>query len=238
MNGEAFGLRMLLISQISIILISLLTAVLGPGYMPYIFMLYIIVIFAVTLVTTRRGSKPKPEELKVQLFKESNAMKAAMLDQKLNEELSKQFKGMLLSFAPLPLIFVLFYLYGLLLAPVVENSLRNVIGSETLLSFLNYLLLYEFIFAISFPLRWAIAKLYKFEQIMIPADYIVYRAGIKGQNVYIKFSKDLCYNYEPKRRFVELVPAKKGFKLRLYSERVSELKDKISSNNLIEECKA
>ncbi len=238
MNGEALGLKMMLISQASIVLISLLTAVLGPGYMPYIFMLYIIVIFAVTLATTRRGSKPKPEELKVQLFKESNAMKAAMLDQKLNEELSRQFKGMLLSFAPLPLIFILFYLYGSFLAPIVEDSLRNAVRSEMLLSFLNYLILYEFIFVVSFPLRWAIAKLYKFEQIMIPANYIVYRAGISGQNIYIKFSKDLCYNYEPKRKFVEIVPAKKGFKLRLYSERISELKDKISSNNLIEECKA
>lgn len=237
MDGEVFGLKMLLISQVSIILISLLTAVLGPGYMPYVFILYIIVIFAVTLATTRRGSKPKPEELKVQLFKESNAMKAAMLDQKLNEELSRQFKGMLLSFAPLPLVFILFYLYGSLLAPIVENSLRNIIRSETLLSFLNYLLLYEFVFTVSFPLRWVITKLYKFEQIMIPANYVVYKTGVKSQNIYIKFSSDLCYSYEPKRKFVELVPAKKGFKLRLYSERISELKDKISSNNLIEECK-
>ncbi len=230
-------LQMILISQISIVIMSLISAFFRE-YFTIAIIIYTFVIMGITSYSTMRKAKPRPEDLKVHLFKENNAMKIALADKLLNKELMKQMKGTMLMFVTLPIAFVVFPLYINYLSPIVQGILSDKISDPILISFLNFFIMYEFVFSIITVVRVAVISKYTYENIMLPQQYTVYKTGVLSENrMFIRFEEGHCFKYNPKRRFIEIVnPNTKGFRLRLYTERVSELKDKLVNIAKLKEC--
>ncbi len=229
-------LQNILISQIAIVLLSLVSTFF-PQYFLLAIILYTIILFSVMSYTTTRKTKPRPEELKNPIFRENDSMKIAMYDKELSKELTKQMKTMMLGFITLPLAFIVFPLYMAYLRPLVGDILSKYFSDE-IARFLNFVIMYETVFAILSTVRSLVMKKASTLNIMLPKQYIVYRTGVLMNNrMFIRFSGDLCYNYNPKRKFIELVNINNpNTKIRLYSENISKLKDRLSNLENISEC--
>ncbi len=238
MSQQPSKLQMILMSQIAIILMSLVTTFF-PQYYLVVIILYTIIILGLTSYSATRKSKASPEELKNPIFREQNAMKIAMLDKNLSKELMKQMKVTMMTFITLPLVFILFPLYRGNVEPIVSEALRSMLENESLATYLNFLIMYEIIFMVLNIVRIATMKKFKPINIMLPQQYIVYRAGVLANNkMFIRFSEEQCFNYNPKRHYVEILsPKNPGFKLRLYSDNIGRLRDKLLSEGIIRECK-
>ncbi len=231
-------IQMLLLGQLSILLISLVST-LFPGYYFLVAIAYAVVIAAVFSYSARKMSKkPSKEELGRPIFRENNAIKIAMFDKELHDELVKQMKATMLSMSTFILVLILFPLYRAVIAPYISSALESIITDSILVTFLNFLFMYEFIFVLMTIIRIIITKKYKFTQIMLPQRYIVYRKGvIINDRFYTPFSEDYCYKYDPKRHFIEIVSLKNpNFRLRLYSENITKLKESIDNENLLRLC--
>jgi uncharacterized membrane protein len=217
------------ISQLSILLISLVTAFI-PQYYVYIFIIYFIIIMALMFRSSRKMTKiPPRRELGSVLFRESNAIKIAMLDRELTAELKKQFTFMMGFLLITFLVFLMFPLYNMFLSIPVHNLLSSLLDEPVLVNFLDFLIMYEFVFGILFLLRSIMVGKMSGINIMLPQSYTVYRRGIiANERFFIEFSKDLCYIYDSKRHFVELRSrSNRNLRIRLYSDSASELISKI-----------
>ncbi|ABN70070.1 membrane protein-like protein [Staphylothermus marinus F1] len=226
----------LLISQVSILLISLVTAFI-PQYYIYIFILYFIIIMAFMFRSTRKMSKiPPKKELGSPLFKENNAIKIAMLDKLLTAELKKQFTAsmslLLLTF----LVFIIFPLYRQFVFVPVHELLSSIIGNPVLVNFLDFFIMYEFVFGILSILRFFIMGKMSGVNIMLPQNFILYKKGIiANDRFFIELTSDLCYKYDLKRHFVELRSrTNKNFRVRLYTDSTSDLLNKIKDLGVVQ----
>lgn len=225
---------MFIISQISIVLMALVSTFLPPSYRIIVFILYFIVIMGITFRRARTWSKMPPQkELGSLLFKEANATKIAMTDKELISELKKQVTAsmslLLLSF----LVIILFPLYNSTIYPLTQLLFSTLFENEVLANFLTILVMYEFIFGILFLLRSLVMRKYKFSNIMLPQSFAVYRKGVVLNNrFFIEFSQNYCYEYNPKRRYVELRDKRSGMRIRLYTESSSTLNSRIAELGL------
>lgn len=237
MYGQPSTKKMIMISQVSIIAFSFISVFLRQ-YFWLVIILYIFLLMGITSYTTMRKTKPKHEDLKNLLFKEPNAMKIAMTDKLLNKELMKQMKGMMLGFATLPIAIVIFSIYPSFIAPFVNELIDKITENPILVSFLNFFIMYEIVFSAITVIRIFILSKFSFENIMLPQKFSVYKRGVlTNERMFIRFEEGQCFKYNPKRKFIEIInPKIKGFKLRLYSERISELKDRLLSTGVIKEC--
>jgi len=172
---------------------------------------------------------PPQRELGSPLFKERNAIKIAMFDTALTEELKKQATAsmslLLLSF----LVFIIFPFYNNVILPVSIIYLKELFEDELVVRFLAYLFMYEFVFGLLTLLRILVTRRIKASNIMLPQNFILYRRGlVLNDKFFIEFSSRYCFEYDAKRRYVELRDRRTGStRIRLYTEAISELRDKI-----------
>ncbi len=236
MYQQQSKLQTLLLTQVAVLILSIANTFLQQ-YTIFIMIIYFIVLMSITSYSTMKRVKPTPEDTRNPIFREQNAMKIAMYDKELTRELSKQMKALMASFLTLPVAFVMFPLYTGYISPIVRESLSSVL-SEIPARFINYIIMYETIFMILTGVRVAITRKVKMINIMLPQQYVVYRKGVLANNrMFIRFTEDHCFKYNPKRRFVEIVsPQNPGFKLRLYSEEAGRLKDKLLDLKIMREC--
>ena len=237
MYGQPSTKKMIMISQASIMAFSFISVFLRQ-YFWLIIILYMFLLMGITSYTTMRKTKPKPEDLKSLLFKEPNAMKIAMTDKLLNKELMKQMKGMMLGFATLPIALVIFSIYPSLIAPYVSELIDKITEDPILVSFLNFFIMYEVVFSAITVIRILLLNRFTFENIMLPQKFAVYKKGVlSNERMFVRFEEGQCFKYNPKRKFIEIInPKVKGFRLRLYSERISELRDRLLNTGVIKEC--
>ncbi len=217
--------------QGGIILISLITA-LVPQYFWLFFILYFIVIMAFMFRSTRKMSQiPPRSELGNLLYKENQAIKIALLDKELSNELKQQVKLSMMMLGLTFLALLLFSAYRAIAFIPIHNYLSSIIDNAIVVNFLDYLIMYEIITGILSLPRFVMMGKMSSANIMLPQKYIVYKKGIiANDRFYIPFTDDLCYKYDPKRRFIELKSrTKKGVRIRLYTESTSSLLEKIKS---------
>lgn len=224
----------ILLSESSIVLLSLISAFF-PGYLLVAIILYTILIFILTSYTMTRKTKARAGELKTPLFRENNAMKIAMADKELSKELMQQMRSTLVLFITFPLIFILFPLYASYISPLIMSLL----GNSVITRFINYFIMYNFVFAVISVVRLGLTRVYKPVNILLPQRFTVYSTGILANNkMFIKFTEDHCYKYNPVRKFIEIRTVKNpGFKIKLYSENITKLKEKIVEKKILRECK-
>jgi len=224
----------ILISQISILLISIVTAFI-PQYYIYIFIIYFIILMAIMFRTTRRMSKiPPQKELGSPLFKEKDAMKIAMFDKNLVDELKKQAMGMM---SLLFMTFLLLIIFPLYRATVFELTLYyfyQLLGEESIYAvFLSFLLMYEFIFGLMSLLRMLVMKRTGSVNIMLPQTYVVYHKGmVFNERFYLEFSSNYCIDVNEDRRYVEIRDRRGVQRIRLYTSSLSELRDRLRTVGL------
>lgn len=236
--GQPSRLKMLLLGQASILLISFISA-LFPQYYFLVAIAYAIIIAGVFSYSARKMSRrPAREELGRVLFRENNAIKIAMFDKELHDELMKQMKSVMFSMGSFILVLILFPAYRAYLAPYVNSILESYFTNEQLASFLNFLIMYEFIFLLMSIIRIIISRKYPPVQIMLPQKYIVYRRGILvNDRFFTEFTKDHCYEYNPQRHYIEIRGKHNpAFKLRLYSENIAKLKEILDEEKTIPMC--
>ncbi len=219
----------ILIGQLSILFISLVTAFI-PQYYTYVFIIYFIIIMFFMFRSTRKMSKiPPQKELGAPLFKENAAVKIAMTDKILTAELKKQFTASMSMLMLTFLVFILFPLYRNYVFEPMHSFLSSIISNPIIVNFLDFFIMYEFVFGILTVLRIVIMNKMSQYNIMLPQKFVVYRKGIiTNDRFFIEFSKDLCYTYDLKRHFVELRSrTNKSFRIRLYTDSTSELLNKV-----------
>ncbi len=225
----------LIIWQGSIILISLVTA-LAPGYYWLFFLLYFIVIMGVMFRSTRKMTKIPPQsKLGSPLFKEKNAIKTAMLDKELTQELKKQFMATMYLLLMTVVVLALFYAYRAIAFIPVHNWLKNYFENDVLVVFLDFLIMYEVVTGLLALPRFLMMGKMASANIMLPQRYIVYRRGIVANDrFYIEFTPDLCYEYNTRRHFVEIksMSGKQGVRIRLYTDSIASLLEKIKALEL------
>ena len=219
----------ILTSQLSILFISLVTAFI-PQYYTYVFIIYFIIIMFFMFRSTRKMSKiPPQKELGAPLFKENAATNIAMTDKLLTAELKKQFTASMSMLMLTFLVFILFPLYRNYVFEPMHGFLSSIISNPMIVNFLDFFIMYEFVFGILTALRTVIMNRMGQYNIMLPQKFVVYRKGIiTNDRFFIEFSKDLCYTYDLKRHFVELRSrTNKSLRIRLYTDSTSELLNKI-----------
>jgi len=219
----------ILIGQLSILFISLVTAFI-PQYYTYVFIIYFIIIMFFMFRSTRKMSKiPPQKELGAPLFKENAAVKIAMTDKILTAELKKQFTASMSMLMLTFLVFILFPLYRNYIFEPMHGFLSSIISNPIVVNFLDFFIMYEFVFGILTVLRIVIMNRMSQYNIMLPQKFVVYRKGIiTNDRFFIEFSKDLCYIYDLKRHFIELRSrTNKSLRIRLYTDSTSELLNKI-----------
>ncbi len=237
MYGQPSIRKTILISQVSIVAFSFISVFLRQ-YFWLVIMLYMFLMMGLTSYSTMKKTRPRPEDLKNLLFKEPNAMKIAMADKLLNEELMRQMKSMMLGFITLPIALAIFTVYPFFIGPLVGGLIDFLTDNAIISSFLSFFIMYEIVFSVTTIVRILLMKKYSYENIMLPQKFTVYRRGVLvNERMFLRFDEGYCFRYDPKRRFIEIVnPRAKGFKLRLYSERISELREKLLGTGLIREC--
>ncbi len=226
----------ILISQLSILFISLVTTLI-PQYYIYVFLIYFIVLMFIMFRTTRAWTKiPPQKELGAPVFKERNAMKVAMLDKLLMDELKKQAMASMSLLMLSIIVLIIFPLYRATIFPLTYYALKLVLNNELLVTFLSFLIMYEFIFGFLSILRILVTSRSKASNIMLPQNYVIYKSGIVlNDKFFLRFSNEYCYEYNAKRRYVELRDKSRGTtRIRLYTDAVSELYDKIKESGLTE----
>ena len=219
----------ILTSQLSILFISLVTAFI-PQYYTYVFIIYFIIIMFFMFRSTRKMSKMPPQkELGAPLFKENAATNIAMTDKLLTAELKKQFTASMSMLMLTFLVFILFPLYRNYIFEPMHGFLSSIISNPMIVNFLDFFIMYEFVFGILTALRTVIMNRMGQYNIMLPQKFVVYRKGIiTNDRFFIEFSKDLCYTYDLKRHFIELRSrTNKSLRIRLYTDSTSELLNKI-----------
>jgi len=219
------------LSQLSILFISLVTAFI-PQFYIYVFLAYFVIVMFILFRRARVWSKTPPSrELGSPLFKEANAIRIAMLDAELMVEVRRQAMASLSIFMLTLIVLVIFPAYRATVFEITYNVFNSVTGSELIALFLAFLLMYEVLFGILTLARMAVLSKLKYSNILLPQNYTVYRAGmVINDRFFIKLESDkYCYEYNSKRRFVELRENKReGVRIRLYTDAVSELRDKIA----------
>ena len=220
--------------QGSIILISLVTA-LVPQYYWLFFLLYFVIIMGVMFRSTRKMTKiPPSSELGAPLFKEKQAVKIALLDKTLSEELKKQATASMMMLGMTVLVLALFYAYRALAFGPVHEILTQYFDNPVLVTFLDFLIMYEVVTGLLSLPRFALMGKLTAANIMLPQRFVVYRKGIVANDrFFIEFSSDMCYTYDLKRKYVEVRSiSKKGARIRLYTDSISTLVEKIKSLNI------
>jgi len=219
------------LSQLSILFISLVTAFI-PQYYIYVFLAYFVIVMFILFRRTRVWSKiPSSRELGSPLFKEANAIRIAMLDAELMVEVKRQAMASLSLFMLTLVVLVVFPVYRATVFEITYSVLHSITGSELIALFLAFLLMYEVLFGILTLARMAVLSRLKYSNILLAQNYTIYRSGmVINDRFFIKLEIDrYCYEYDSKRRFVELREKRReGVRIRLYTDAVSELRDKIA----------
>jgi uncharacterized membrane protein len=229
----------LLIWQGSIIIISLVTALI-PQYSWLFFIIYFIVILAFMMKSGRRMMKiPPASQLGSLIFREKQAVKTAMADKQLTEELKAQAKVMSLMLGLTFLVLILFWLYEAVAFKPMHNLLQSYFNNPILVSFLDFLIMYEIVTGILALPRYSLMGKMSSANLMLPQKYTVYRKGIVANDrFYVEFTPYMCYVYDTKRHFVEIrsTNKKQPFRIRLYTDSISTLVEKIRSIEALKPC--
>ncbi len=227
---------MFLTSQLSILFISFVTAFL-PQYYFMIFIIYAVILTGITFYFSFKGSRgmmkiPPQRELGSPLFKENDATKIAMLDKTLVEEFKKQATASFSMLLLMLLLIIIFPFYRATILPVSMDAFSKIFKDQTIVLFLSFLIMYEFIYGfLTFLRTFFIGRKTQFStNLMFPQNYIVYRRGIVMNNrFFIELSDRYCMEYDRDRRYVELRDTTSKLRIRLYTDSISELYDKLRS---------
>lgn len=226
----------ILIGQASILFISIVTTFI-PQYYFYVFFIYFLIIMFIMFRTTRTWTKIPPlKELGSPIFKERNAMRVAMLDKFLMTELKKQAMASMSLLLLTMILLVIFPIYKATVFPLTYYVFEQVFENELLATFLAFLVMYEFIFGFLTLLRMIVMSKVKASNIMLPQNYVIYRSGmVLNDRFFVRLGSDYCYEYDGKRRFVEIRDKSRGStRIRLYTDAVSELREKIRELGVVE----
>jgi len=232
MNGTA---RMLLLSQAYLIVLAAVLAV-APRYYLIVFFVYFAAILLVSAYFSRRsirGAKVSREEVESarQLFVERNALDVAAEDDELVRIYGRQLKGMLLSFALLPLYWVIFEA-ARRLQPSFESLLAEYGVGGKLAGFILWVATFEVMFLLSFVVRrFTVGGFFTASPTqqppMVPASYVVTDKGIlvkgaMGSIIGFPLPEGTKVRVDERRGFVEIV-FKSGSRIRLYTRRARRL---------------
>jgi len=229
-------IRGIVVSQLSILLISAVAAFI-PQYSIYIFLAYFAIMTLIMFRRARIGMKaPSTKELGSPIFRESNATRIAMLDAELIAELRGQaLASMILLMSSLSLL-IIFPIYKATVFNITYEVFKKIIEHEVLALFLAFLLMYEILFGLLSIIRFLVMSRAKFSNILLPQNYALYRSGVLiNDRVFLKITANYCYEYNHKRRYVELRSVGKDpTRIRLYTDAASELRDKVRELGLSE----
>jgi len=229
--------RSVLISQLSILFISLVSTLI-PEYSLWVFFIYFIILSILMFRSSRRLLKiPSARELGSPLFKERNALKIAMLDKVLIDELRRQFTSTFTFMLFTLILLLVFPIYRSIIWPLTYFTLIEIIDNDLIVKFIAFLIMYEVFFGVITLIRIKMMGRLTASTILVANTYTLYRSGVVvNDRFYIDFNPNYCYEYDPKRRFIEIRDRKSGsMRIRLYSESISELYDKIKEVK-IENC--
>lgn len=219
----------ILISQLSILIISLVSTFI-PQYSFFVFLIYFIVLMFIMFRKTRVWSKPPSQrDLGSPLFRESSAFKIAMFDKILIDELKKQARASMVLMITTLLVLVILPLYRGIVFPLTSMLFSIIFDNPIIVLFLSFLVMYEIIFGLMSLLRSLTLSRSGLFNLMLPQSFILYRNGIVlNDRLYIGLTHDYCYEYNSERRFVEIKNrSRQSAVIRLYTDAVSELRDRI-----------
>ena len=228
--------RMLLVSQVSIIVFALVLGV-APHLYLAAFIAYLFVIAATTVATQRRlGRGGRADEILAgrKLYEERNALDIAVRDEQLTTELSKQARQLLLSFASLGVAVAVFGAASMVKSDMIA-FLRGATGSDVLANFLYWLIIFETIFAASRLTGLAFGVKPSQQPPFIPSRYVVTDRGIVVPSIIstaIRFPlpEDYEITVNERRGFVEIRDPR-GRSIRLYARNPRRLYELITSLN-------
>lgn len=219
---------------LSIVLFSLISAAL-PQYAWVVFILYFVVLMAITSRSSMRGLGRRGGLKGTPLFREENAVQVMTRDVLLIQEIKEQFKStMVLLTLPLLIIFIA-PIYWDHVNPILVNNLLKYIGHEFIERFLSFLLFYVFLIAIiSLPRIILMHKLKQKKQLYTPRVFHVYRNSLYIDGRILDYSKDMCFKHDPRRKFVEVRSPRLPFDIRLYTLETSTLANRFKEVGLSE----
>ncbi|MCE4599413.1 MAG: DUF2208 domain-containing protein [Desulfurococcales archaeon] len=230
----------MLISQVFMILYSILAALLGRGTKTFAIIFILIIIMS--LVQSRRGKGPlgkgktDPEKILSgrKLYEENKTRDIQMKDEKLFEDLQEQSKFTIYmsmgSFIGIG--------YFILLWPMVDriyNTVLPSVGNDKLAHFIAFLVFFEGLFIINqLSMLWALKRVGRVTMVNIPQSYVITDRGIviKGligkTGLEFPLPEDIEVRYDQKRGFAELIKhgSRSTTKIRFYArnpKRVYEL---------------
>ncbi len=227
--------KMLLIGQVSLLFFAAILAFI-PQYYILVFILYLVVMFALTAFMQRRAAKGDKNRIMAGrvYFEEKNAMEIALQDEQLVSELTAQARLMSISFASLFIALGVFWIMGLYRDDIIR-FFSLYVDNESLQLFLYWLLLFETIFVINRGITVYLARGRKAAQPLIPNQYVVTDRGIASPGVFgvaleFPLPDNIAISLNEKQRFVEIV-VNENRRIRLYTKKPQKLYDIITSLN-------
>lgn len=226
------------IQTVSIVIFALISAI-APGYMWIFFILYIVLIMYITTRLVAGGLKKATGIKGSPLFKEDNAHIVMASDALLFQELKDQFRNMMIiMLLPLLVILVAPPLYWQYVSPYINELARSFTTNDVLIKFVVNLGFYAtLVLLIQLPRLLLTLKAKQRKQIFSARTFSVYRDGVVLDGRLLKFEKDMCYQANIQRRFVQISSPRLSFDIRLYTIETAKLIDVLRRVGL-DECKA
>ncbi|MEM4570776.1 MAG: DUF2208 family protein [Desulfurococcaceae archaeon] len=235
-NQGSSARKMIIIQVASLITLALLSALTPREYLWIVFLLYFVVIMAITSKSVMKAAKKVDKPRSLLLFEEKNTAVAMSSDAVLLNELKKQMSTTMLSLM-LPLILFLAFtpLYWQYVHPTLLQVLKNILNYDFLVLFVAYLVFYSILILMSLGTRRLLLKSTKMEkQILIPRSFAVYRDGVIADGRFFEFTSDMCYEVNTARRFAAIYSKNLPFTIRLYTLEASKLKNALKEVKISE----
>jgi len=227
-----YNWKFVLISQIGLFVISFVLSIYPEYFLP-VYILYLVVIFAITSIITYR-SNPILRERKYLseinssrvLYEERNAKEIMEKDveylQYVTSVASKNLRSMGIMF--IYTIFILLF-YSFYLVKIIENI------TEGYIKFLIYIVYFESLFLLNYFIIRRYTYISQFT-IIAPMKYKITEKGILGDSGTVLHSRHLLNaivttNYQKKYVEIEATSSGYPFKIRLYTDNVDRVKEVI-----------
>ncbi len=216
-------LKIVLPTVLFVLVFAAISTFVPPQSRSIVTVLYIVVFIAIMMlapiIMRRRVAKHVLESRESPIIraKLQNVLKILSKDVELNAEMSRQMMKMMLSMIiPIILWFALLPLFSAIL-----------VGSSKggdLVTFCRYVILYSIIIVVFYIIRRPLMP----KKFIVPViEYEVYRSGIFGRGIAIKFplDKDFELSKNVRRGFVEIYNKRNRQAFRLYTDDVDKLYD-------------
>ena len=228
--------RQLLMSQVFIVVYSLLASILGRNWITFA---VIIVLIAVFMVWQSRRQQPplgskageEVESGKV-LYEEKATRELQMKDEGLAKDFEEQARVMMSMNAVMLVSLAYFFLFWGHVGTLYEVIKENLVANDIIAHFIAFLIYFEGYFVISTLLRiLALRRAPKLPMVTMPGEYkvtdkgIAYKGLLNWTRIAFPLPEDAKVRVDEDRRFVEIVreKGKTVYVLRLYARNPKRL---------------